>query len=231
MSRRAVAALLALALLGCREQDANPHDAAASDRPALALLTGLPLAFGEGFSLDSARHPALQRLEQDFTVTLVDGPDQLGSTRLLLAAQPRALTAERLVALDRWVRGGGRLLLLADPWLSWHSDLPLGHPERPPVEFADTGLLAHWGLSLERPSTPGTGTVRRSLGGSKVEASTPGTISGSGKGCEVQGDGFVARCRIGRGAAVIVADADFIQGSGDSGAEALVAELHRLSPR
>ena len=58
-----------------------------------------------------------------------------------------------LVELDQWVRGGGRLLLLADPMLEWPSERPLGDRLRPPPAFADTGLLAHWGLRLERPDS------------------------------------------------------------------------------
>jgi hypothetical protein len=69
---------------------------------------------------------------------------------LLLAAQPQALTAERLVALDKWVRDGGRLVLLADPLLRFDSSRPLGDRFRPPLRYPDTGLLAHWGLAAGR---------------------------------------------------------------------------------
>ena len=65
-------------------------------------------------------------------------------------AQPLAQPAEDLVALDDWVRGGGRVLLLADPMLEWPSKRPLGDPLRPPPMFMDTGLLAHWGLAARR---------------------------------------------------------------------------------
>ena len=74
---------------------------------------------------------------------------------MLLAAQPRALPAEELVALDAWVRRGGRLLLLADPMLEWPSERPLGDRLRPPALFADTGLLQHWGLRLDAPDERG----------------------------------------------------------------------------
>jgi ABC-type uncharacterized transport system involved in gliding motility auxiliary subunit len=77
--------------------------------------------------------------------------------RLLLMAHPLAQPAEALVALDAWVRGGGRLLLLADPMLEWPSERPLGDPLRPPPMFADTGLLKHWGLRLDAPDERGPG--------------------------------------------------------------------------
>ena len=44
----------------------------------------------------------------------------------MLLAHPMAQTADALVDLDRWVRGGGRVLLLADPRLEWPSERPLG---------------------------------------------------------------------------------------------------------
>ena len=78
---------------------------------------------------------------------------------LLLMAHPRAQPAEALVDLDHWVRGGGRLLLLADPMLEWPSERPLGDPLRPPPAFADTGLLKHWGLRLDAPDERGPGSA------------------------------------------------------------------------
>ena len=88
----------------------------------------------------------------------------LKARRLLLMAHPRAQPAEVLVELDQWVRGGGQLLLLADPRLDWHSERPLGDRLRPPPAFADTGLLGHWGLRLERAAPP-TGPPRSAMAG------------------------------------------------------------------
>jgi hypothetical protein len=216
-----VAALVLVAGAACRQGEPQPSAPESQPRPPLALLTGLPLAFGEGFGLDTPRHPVMQRLEQDFAVTLVDGPEQIGPARLLLAAQPRALTADRLVALDRWVRQGGRLVLLADPQLGWPSELPLGDPQRPPYEFSDTGLLAHWGLRLERPSAAAEASF--SLGQATVTSPSVGQLRRLSGGCEVAPNARTASCRLGRGRAVIVADADFLLQSG--GADALAATL------
>ena len=77
-------------------------------------------------------------------ISVTDGAE-LAKGRLLLMAHPLAQTAENLVALDAWVRRGGRVLLLADPMLEWPSKRPLGDPLRPPPMFADTGLLAPLG--------------------------------------------------------------------------------------
>src|ERR1044071_6406715 len=83
-------------------------------RPTLLLLTSLPLVFSEEFSLRDAGSPALKTLESRYrTVPIsVSDPGELKKGRLLLMAHPLAQPAEDLVALDQWVRGGGRVLLL-----------------------------------------------------------------------------------------------------------------------
>ena len=113
------------------------------------------MLFDEGFGLGPATGEAATFLRERYTLKPIDLPSQLPKGAVLLAAQPRALPAEELVALDAWVRGGGRLLLLADPMLEWPSERALGDRLRPPVSFADTGLLAHWGLRLDAPDQRG----------------------------------------------------------------------------
>src|SRR5205085_39218 len=100
---------------------------------------------------------------------------------------------------------GGRVLLLADPLLEWPSKRPLGDVLRPTPMFADTGLLAHWGLRLDVPDA--RGPVRRKLGGIDVIAVSPGTLSGQ---CTISGDRFIADCTVEKGAAIVVADADVL---------------------
>ena len=181
---------------------------AAADRPALALLTSLPLVFGESFGLDSGGSPALARIEQRYTVHAIGVADRvsLAGQHLLLMAHPRAQPAEALVELDQWVRGGGRVLLLADPHLSWPSERALGDRLRPPSQFADTGLLKHWGLSLALPLADGALEV--TVGNIAVHTMTPGRLTGTS--CKIVGGGLVARCRIGRGMATVIADADLL---------------------
>src|SRR4051794_17808817 len=92
-------------------------------RANLLLLTSLPIVFGEDFSLQGAGSPALSKLRERYEVLpiSVTNGDDLAKGRLLLMAQPQAQTAENLVVLDRWVRDGGRVMLLADPMLEWPS--------------------------------------------------------------------------------------------------------------
>ena len=129
-------------------------------RPTLLLLTSLPLIFGEDFSIDGRGSPAARALQSRYRVLpiSVTNPAELAKGRVLLMAQPIAQPAEDLVALDAWVRDGGRLLLLADPMLEWPSKRPLGDPLRPPAMFMDTGLLGHWGLRLDAPGRRGPAT-------------------------------------------------------------------------
>lgn len=208
--------------------DISPR--AEAQRPPLMLLTTLPLVFPEDFSLLGGGSRALSAVETRYWVVPIGTTDAatLRQSRLLLMAHPLAQPPEALVDLDGWVRDGGRVLLLADPRLEWPSKRPLGDKLRPPPSFADTGLLAHWGLRLDAPDHPGP--AEREIDGRHVLAASPGILSGS---CKIVEGGFVARCRVGRGRATVVADADFlnVEQLGDPASgnlDALIAELARL---
>jgi hypothetical protein len=198
-----VGAALALAAKSRHAPPPRPE----AQRPTLLLLTSLPLMFGEDFSLKGGGSEALQRLQARYRVRpiSVSSTSELARGRLLLMAQPLAQTPENLVALDDWVRGGGRVLLLADPMLEWPSKHPLGDVLRPPPMFMDTGLLAHWGLRLDAPER--RGPAARTLGGYELLAVSPGSLTGA---CRISGDRLVARCRVGKGRATVVADADLL---------------------
>lgn len=199
--------LAVAALCSCRGESQPP---AAGELPELALLSSLPIAFGESFGLDQQRSPLLQDLESQFTVVPVDGPEQLKPGGLLLAAQPQALTAERLVALDKWVREGGRLVLLADPALRFESNRPLGDRFRPPLRYPDTGLLQHWGVLLDDAVGERDEEATTDLGrGIRLEGGRLGSLTRAGGACTLSPTRAVARCRVGKGYATIVADADF----------------------
>jgi hypothetical protein len=226
--RECAALLLALALAAACTRDHKQAETA--QKPTLLLLTSLPLVFGEGFSLDGGS-PALAALRQHYEVVpiSVTSPADLRKGQLLLMAQPLAQTPENLVALDDWVRRGGRLMLLADPLLEWPSERPLGDPLRPPPMFMDTGLLKHWGLRLDAPDQRGPQT--RQLGGAEILTVSPGSLEGS---CEISADRLVASCAVGKGRATILADADLldaehIDGPAGRNLDALLAELAKLT--
>ena len=189
---------LAAAGIGALLLLAEPKAAADVERPRMALLTSLPLLLGEQFGLEAPKSEALARIGQDFIIVPIAVADEAslaGHSRLLMA-HPRAQPAEVLVELDQWVRRGGTVVLLADPHLAWESSRPLGDRLRPPPDFADTGLLAHWGLRLG------------------VDEAGEGQLRATERHCAVREGGMVARCRVGRGSARVIADADFIMGNG-----------------
>jgi hypothetical protein len=227
----AAAVAVGLLVVGFSERGpAAPPPRPASQRPPLLLLTSLPLVFNEGFSLSGGGSPAARRLETRYKLVPISVTDrkELSKGRLLLMAHPQAQPAEDLVALDDWVRRGGRVLLLADPLLEWPSARSLGDPLRPSPMFMDTGLLAHWGLRLDAPDKEGPAV--RKLGGFQIMTLSPGSLSGS---CLISRDRLVGRCRIGKGEVVVVADADFLDadrlGSGAShNLDGLVSELRTL---
>lgn len=221
----AVAIIGALTLFTARPS--APSKPAA--KPRLLLLTSLPLIFSDEFGLQGGS-PALTLLSKSYEVLPVSttAPAELRKGTLLLMAQPPAQTAGNLVALDKWVRNGGRAMLLADPLLEWPSPRPLGDPLRPSPVFADTGLLKHWGLRLVPPGE--RGPQMRWLGGYEVMTASSGSLRGK---CKVTADRLTALCRIGRGRATVVADADFLDlqdldGPTDDNLNGLAAELANL---
>ncbi len=239
----AAASIGGVALTGCeRVADNEPAVSVAApavERPPLALLTSLPLVFGEEFGIEAPRSAVLDRLEQVYRVKPVGVADaaSLEEQRLLLMAHPRAQPAQVLVELDAWVRGGGKVLLLADPKLDWPSERPLGDRLRPPIDFADTGLLGRWGLRLEGPIADGPRIGDG--GGYDMMLSSPGALSATGSSCRIEQAGLIARCRVGAGAVTVLADADFLNVSGDGALDGpvnnnltlLMAELSRLQSR
>jgi hypothetical protein len=83
-------------------------------------------------------------------------------------------------------------------------------------------------LRLDAPDHGGP--AQRELDGRHVIAVSPGILSGA---CKIGEAGFVARCRIGKGRATVVADADFLnfEQIGDPASDnldALLAELAQL---
>ena len=226
----ALTAAAALGLAAVRRVTPPLLPRPATQRPRLLLLTSLPLLFNEDFSLGGGGSPALSKLATRYRIVPISVTDatDLAKGRMLLMAHPIAQTAENLAALDQWVRSGGSLLLLADPRLEWPSKRALGDPLRPPPVFMDTGLLAHWGLRLEGPDQ--RGVVTRRLGGRDVLTVSPGSLEGS---CAISTDRLVARCNVGKGRVVVVADADLLNTErlGDKAAgnlDSVLAELNAL---
>lgn len=214
----AAALAAALALGAARPYEAlvlgpTAPQARAGPKPVLALMSALPLAFGEGGAFDPASRPAesYRLLEREFDLRLLDTlePRSLRGARLVLLAQPRLLAPEELVALDEWVRGGGRALILDDPHLSWASRWPPGHVLRPPETGLLGPLLAHWGLTVRPLRDADILETQTGPEARRLVLRTPGIIASRGRDCRPD-EFYLVRCRIGRGEAIILVDADLL---------------------
>ncbi|CAN5299678.1 hypothetical protein BH10PSE13_BH10PSE13_19400 [soil metagenome] len=182
----------------------------ASRRPALGVLSG-PILRGPPTFAPAPLWQALSRPFDARPLDAVDAPSLAGLDALLLV-QPRALAPEELVVLDSWVRMGGRAVLLVDLDLRWADSRPIGHPQRPPPATLLGPLLAHWGVTISRPNiaVQHGGPVQRWRldDGRMIQVAGTSQLFPAAPECAIESRGMVARCRIGRGAGIIVADAD-----------------------
>jgi hypothetical protein len=223
--RRAAGFVLAAALLAGLLLPARlwlwPLDepGATESRRRLAVMTSLPLgpvrgrAISEVLSGREGLDPVTAALSRHFRLEFVDflsAPSLAAGEERLLLAHPRALQPAELVALDHWVREGGKALILADPALVWPSDLPLGDQRRPPVTSLLDPLLTHWGVTLE-PAGDARTIIRRRMDDGRLLATVGESRFGlSTSDCVPEAEALLARCRIGEGEALLVADADLL---------------------
>ena len=183
-------------------------------RPALAVLSGPILcapppsgSWQKGF----VETPLWRILSRRFAMHPLDALDDrsLAATKTLLIVQPRALAPEEMVAMDDWVRRGGHAVLLVDADLRWADARPLGHPLRPPARTLIGPLLRHWGLTLMTGLDDGALIERRFVDGGLLQLAGASHFVPRHRNCATSSSALIARCRIGTGVAVLVADADF----------------------
>ena len=205
--RRLVLALLAITALLLPFGDWVRHE---RTRLSVAVVSSLPIGIGGG--PDSVRAvPLRESLQSAFDVRLLDavpagGP---GADRLLLA-QPRALSPGELVAIDAWVRRGGVAVVLDDPTLDWPSVRSLGDPSGPQRTSLLDPLLEHWGLRLELAEPGREGPRTLAWRGGPLRLPSPGFFSATTSDCVLGSQALTARCGVGRGTVLAVADADWI---------------------
>jgi hypothetical protein len=207
----ALAALLALA--------AVPATAQAADgaRPTLGLMGTIPLYWGEADGLDeivggtAEPHWARGELAADYELRPLAYLDAAALAEFdhLLLAQPRALSGEENVALDAWVRAGGRLLLFADPMMTGHSRFAIGDRRRPQGVTLLSPILAHWGLRMEFVDDQPFGIRRVEAAGAAIPVNLAGRFAAAGTtgDCTLSGERILVRCALGQGTATILADA------------------------
>ncbi len=186
--------------------------------PAATMLTGLPLRWsGSGdiaaiIANGAGDDPALVRLEAMGPLSLVDSivdpvPPPGGA---LLIAHPRALAPQELVAIDAFVRGGGKAVVLADALSGWPARHPLGDPRNPPITSLLTPLLGHWGVTLGAAPNDDDGVQSIDVDGARLRLASAGAFERLPLTCRTFADRRIARCPIGAGEAWLVGDADLL---------------------
>lgn len=195
----------------------------------VALFTSLPILWNENADLGSIlADPApphwaraeLARLGPIVpldTLAQPDGQGPLVGLGRLVMAQPRPLSPAENVALDAWVRAGGRLLLFADPALTAESRFAIGDPRRPITGALLSPILNRWGLELRFDDTAAFGERMAQGDGVRVPVNLPGRWRvRSGAGCTLSVEELVADCKVGKGRVLAVADAAVLDHDGDT---------------
>lgn len=222
-------ALLAGILLASCNAGPDGTETGDAGKNSVGLFTSLPIYWGENEDIsaliDGAAEPDWTRstIEHHFTIVPLDAlePEMLEGTGRLIMAQPRPLAPSENVALDNWVRKGGRLLIFADPMLTRHSEFAIGDKRRPQDIVVLSPILARWGLKLlfdeeqaegERFEKAYDGTFPVNLAG-RFELGAPG----EGSECMVSETGLLAQCTVGEGRVTLLADAALLdwEGEGD----------------
>lgn len=221
--------MLALLVAGLALWAMQPRSAAA--QAPVGLFTSLPILWNEAPDIaaqlnDTApEHWAKAELTARGGIVPLDtlGAAPLAGLTRLVIAQPRPLSPDENVALDNWVRGGGRLLLLADPALTQHSDFSIADPRRPQAVALLSPILSRWGLDLTFDESQPFGERVQPVMDVPVPYNLAGRwrVSGRASGganCRAWGDGLVVTCAVGQGRVVALADAAVLEPDDSAGA-------------
>jgi hypothetical protein len=218
--RCSLSVALAAALLGlasaCHADEAPAADP--GELPELGIMGTIPLYwgeagdFGEVLAGQGSVHWARAQLEADYRLEPLDtlDADSLGDLDFLLLAQPRALSPAENVALDDWVRHGGRVLVFADPLMTGESRFAIGDRRRPQDVVLLSPILTHWGLSLAFDEDQPTPERMVPAQGATIPVNLPGVIEVADEDtdhCRIIAGDVLASCAIGSGRAVVLADA------------------------
>ncbi|MEH6789054.1 Gldg family protein [Parasphingorhabdus sp.] len=217
-----MALLTQLSLTQCSAADSPA--APPADRLRVQLMTSLPLVWGEGASMQSVLSgetepaPVYRYWQQQYDMVAIDSLEKLAEQdpdRLILA-QPRAMAPADLADLDAWVGAGGDVIILTDPDLAWPSALPFADPRRPLAGGLLSPLLDHWGVELTGTADAGALVEPVRMDQYSFITRVPGALAPIAGGsradvrCTFHETGFLAHCSVGKGRAIIVADADFL---------------------
>jgi len=211
----------------------------------IGLATSLPILWQESANLsqllndERPPHWALGVLREHGEVRPLDSlANESGALPLprdgwLVLAQPYPLSPQENVALDDWVRAGGRVLLFADPMLTQESAYALGDRRRPQDVILLSPILDRWGLELRFDDNQPRGECQAAIDGQAMAVNLPGAFAVSNKAvkCALAAQGLIATCAIGRGRVVAVADAALLEQVPADAAEARKSALRALLGR
>jgi hypothetical protein len=223
IDRRVVVALLLLLLL-CSGLVLWGHvrpNSAHKTQDKILLMSSIPLQWGDvgigEIAKGDVQPDALfVALSKNNAVTIIDDFQKLGGSpkAVLLLVQPRALAPVEFVQLDSWIRNGGSALIFADPAMDWPSALPLGDPRRLLFTSLLTPMFRHWGLELALPVSDVAGGTAVSIGEFPVMPKSSGiwlrARTKPSASCAIRDDQLAAFCKVGRGRALLIADADLL---------------------
>lgn len=136
--------------------------------------------------------------------------DPLEGIEHLAIIQPRGLSPSDNVALDNWVRAGGRLLLVLDPMLTGEYELPLGDPRRPVDSAAIPPVVKRWGMEISFDEQQELALKEARLDLGHLWLSLPGRIARDqtlNPTCRLAIEDAIARCRVEKGWVTLLADA------------------------
>ena len=221
-----VAALtLALGAAACSAVPAG--DEPAGPKPDVGFFSTLPIYWGEdafGAMLDGSAKPDWVREEMETRLTMVPldtlEAEALAGLKRVVLAQPRALAPSENMAFDAWVRKGGRAVIFADPMLTRHSHYPIGDRRRPQDVVLLSPILDHWGLTLTFDDAQPVEEQSVALNGVDIPVRLAGRLqlapAPAAGDCTLHADRLAARCAIGGGHVLVIADAAVFDWEGDA---------------
>ena len=145
------------------------HSLANPERPAVGLITGLPIAGSPMSQSGRGRNDAwtiynLLLASVDVRQIISTATSVPEGVDVVVLVHPKQLTDETLYALDQFVLRGGKLLVFVDP----HSEGEAQHPENlrrgmPPGGFASSlgRLFEAWGIEMPAGELAGDTSLAR----------------------------------------------------------------------
>ena len=187
-------------------------------------MTSLPIIWGEAASVESVLSdqsspaPIYQYWRDYYETEAVDSFERLvgSDTDIVILAQAPAMDPADIAVLDEWIRAGGRAIILTDPMLVWPSDLPIRDGARPLAIGLLSPLLDHWGIELLAPDEHDEGSFNIKTGKHIIPTAGVGNFAflpsegDANAKCMLSTSNVIARCELGKGKVVLVADADFL---------------------